>query len=224
MRRPAPAVRARPSATCATISDDRSQSRPAISLRPPSLRVETRLVREETMAGMVPKMSPAANESSTEKVRTRRSTPASAARGTLLPMSRRTAGVARNASPQPARPPIALKARLSTSNWRTMRLRPAPNAERIAISRCRSRMRASIRFAMLPQAITNTSMAAPRMTRSAGRLSPSRAAIAVLVRAESCRVLVAGYSFARLAAIVFKSWSTCSTVTPGFIRPMTLRK
>mgnify|MGYP003694761851 CR=1 FL=1 len=47
--------------------------------------------------------------------------------------------------------------RFPPSNCRTMRLRPAPRAERIAISRCRSRMRASIRFAMLPQAISNTS-------------------------------------------------------------------
>ena len=57
---------------------------------------------------------------------------------------------------------------------------------------------------MLPQAINSTMATAPSTTRSAVLVSPINAAISVSTRAESCRVFVLGYCFARFAAIVRK--------------------
>ena len=139
-------------------------------------------------------------------------------------MSASIAGVAAKARPHPARPPIVLRARLSTSSCRMIRLRSAPRAARTAISRCRSRMRANRRLAMLAQAISSTSATAPSTTLSAVRVSPISAASSVCTAAESCREFELGYCFARLPAMFLRSWSTWATVTPGFIRPMVLRK
>ena len=202
MSKPAPAVSTRPKATWPTINDARTQSRPMISALPPSFKVEMRLVLEAAMAGIIPKINPAAKDTNTAKESTRGSTPASAARGTLSPISERMIGVQTKASPQPAR---ALRTRLSASSWRTIRFRPAPRADRSAISRWRSRMRASSRLAMLPHAISSTKATAPNTTRSAVRVSPINAATSVCTRAELWRVLVSGYCFARLAAIVRSS-------------------
>src|ERR1700684_3088082 len=92
MSKPAPAVSTSPKATSPTISDARSQSRPIISLLPPSFKVETRSVFEAAMAGTMPKINPAARDTRTANESTRGSTPASAARGTLSPMRERMAG------------------------------------------------------------------------------------------------------------------------------------
>ncbi len=102
--------------------------------------------------------------------------------------------------------------------------RLAPNAERVAISRCRSRMRASMRLAMFPQAISKTNPTAPSTTTSRVRVSPIRIVSSVWTFAHSCCVFVFGYSFARWDAIVLKSWSAWATVTPGFSLPIALRK
>ena len=99
-----------PIATSPTISEARSQSRPMISLLPPSFKMETRLVCEAAMAGTMPKIKPATSETNTANESTRGSTPASAARGTLSPIRDRTAGVQRKARAQPASPPIVLRA------------------------------------------------------------------------------------------------------------------
>ena len=51
---------------------------------------------------------------------------------------------------------------LSVSSWRTMRPRPAPSAERTAISRCRTVALDSSRFATLAHAISSsTRLTAP---------------------------------------------------------------
>ena len=54
------------------------------------------------------------------------------------------------------RPPRAATSRLSASNWRIKRERGAPSARRTASSRWRPLARASMRLAMLAQAISST--------------------------------------------------------------------
>ena len=56
----------------------------------------------------------------------------------------------------PVTPPTSASIRLSVSNWRTRRPRPAPSASRIAISFCRPVERASSRFATLAHAMRST--------------------------------------------------------------------
>ena len=95
-----------------------------------------------------------------QKPSTGKFTPASAARGTLLPISRNRSGTVKKANPHPAAPPTKLRMVLSTKSWRTILLRAAPRATRIDSSRSRSRTRASSRLAILPQATRSTSRTA----------------------------------------------------------------
>ena len=53
----------------------------------------------------------------------------------------------------------------SVSSCRTIRNRPAPSAERIEISRCRTEARASSRLATFEQAMSSTSVTAPIIIR-----------------------------------------------------------
>jgi hypothetical protein len=62
---------------------------------------------------------------------------------------------------------------LSQNDWRMRRQRPAPNAARTAISRVRPEARASIRPAMLEQAMSNTNPTAPSSTSMGLRVSPA---------------------------------------------------
>ena len=102
---------------------------------PPIFSVETRSVLEAVTAGKIPQINPAAKETSIAKPRTLKSTPASAARGTLAGMNRSTAGVHKKAKPQPARPPATPSVKLSANNCHRILLLPAPKAESTAISR-----------------------------------------------------------------------------------------
>ena len=213
-----------PSATWPTITAERSRSWPDISEAPPALSVETRSVFEAVIAGIIPKTSPETAAIARPKPSTSRFTPASAARGTLSPISRSTAGVARNASAQPTAPPAALSTRLSTSSCRTILVRLAPSAVRIAISRRLSRTRASSRLPMLPQAISSTSATAQRITTISVFVSPSTASSSVSTRAELCFVFVFGYFVASRPAMAFISWSACAIVTPGFSLPIAFKK
>ena len=85
-------------------------------MRSPACNVETRLVFEAVTAGMIPKMIAAAKDTLVTNASTRRSTPASAARGMLSPISERIAGVQIKARPHPIIPPDKLSTTLSTSN------------------------------------------------------------------------------------------------------------
>ena len=69
-------------------------------------------------------------------------------------------------------PPARDSNTLSVSNWRTMRARPAPSAERIANSRLRTVARTSSRLATLAQEISSTSPTAPSIISSELRASP----------------------------------------------------
>jgi hypothetical protein len=64
---------------------------------------------------------------------------------------------------------------LSISSCRAMRPRPAPIADRIAISRLRFVERARSRFAAFAQAINRTSVTAPSRTSDDGRISRTSA-------------------------------------------------
>ena len=72
----------------------------------------------------------------------------------------------------PRIPPASESNTLSVSNWRTMRARPAPSAERIANSRLRTVARTSSRLATLAQEISSTSPTAPSIISSELRASP----------------------------------------------------
>ena len=72
----------------------------------------------------------------------------------------------------PSAAPAPASRALSTSNWRTMRLRLAPSAARSARSCSRRASRASIRFATFAHAIKSTKPTAPISTASAGLMPP----------------------------------------------------
>ena len=82
-----------PIAICPTMSDERSQSRPAPLVGLYSLRFEIKSVLDAVIAGMIPTRIPDAMDASVANVRTRRLTPALAARGMLAPTSDKTRGV-----------------------------------------------------------------------------------------------------------------------------------
>ena len=92
---------------------------------------------------------------------TRASRLASARRGTLAGASATRAEMHHTATRMPAAPETAASTALSVISCRTMRLRLAPIAARMAISRLRAEPLASSRFAILAQAISRISATAP---------------------------------------------------------------
>ena len=118
-------------------------------------------------------------------------------------------------------PPAPANSRLSTSNCRSSTQRPAPNASRTAISFRRWVARARRRLVTLVQAMSSTSITAPRSVASAvrtlGPASRSCRAIAVTL----LPALLSGYSFASRAATASRPLRAEASLTPGFKRPMT---
>ena len=109
------------------------------------------------------------------------------------------------ASNKPAAPPTAASSRLSTSNCDTILRRPAPRANRTAISFWRAVARATRRFATLAQAISSTPATTAISTRS-GVENPSRKlarpcdpGIASMVARKNCS-LVYGDALAKAAS------------------------
>src|SRR4029453_10689590 len=82
-------------------------------------------------------------------------------------------------------PPTNASTTLSVRSCRTMRHRPPPMAERIAISRRRVVARASNRFARLTHPISNTKITDPRTTYSGVR--KMRPVVGALLRGEDKR-------------------------------------
>ena len=93
----------------------------------------------------------------------------------------------------------------STSRQEGLGVRLPPNADRMAISRSRSRTRTSIRFATFPHAMRRRSTTAPKTMKNRVRVSPKTLANSLWTLAEVCPEFVIGYCFAKLAAIAFKS-------------------
>ena len=79
------------------------------------------------------------------------------------------------ASTAPRTPPAIARSALSVMSWPTIRPRPAPSADRTAISRTRARPRTSSRFATLMQVMRSKSPAAAANAMTAGFTSPRMA-------------------------------------------------
>ena len=146
---------------------------PALSDRPPaSLSVVLRSVRDDFQAGTSPKSRPVTIERPRVNASTGRSTLMCCSRGNISGTTPRRARTLQTASSRPSEPPAMASTRLSVSNWRTMRLRPAPSATRTAISFSRVAARASSRLARLAQAINSSRPTAPSRIIRTGRMRP----------------------------------------------------
>ncbi len=118
---------------------------------------------------------------------------------------------AASASPSPA--PATDSIMLSVSVWRISRPRAAPMASRTAASRRRLVARASSRFVMLAQAISNTSATAPRSANPTGRSRPVTACAQVSASSRqpsysgNCPPCSVAVRAAIVASSVFACWS-----------------
>ena len=221
---PAPTSNTSASATSTTTNTARVRfPRAADPLLPPSLRESVRLVPDAVSAGTTPKIKPQTTDAPNVNASTVASMPTSSRRW----IGKRSATTARrnprphHASSSPPNPPASERTRLSASNWRTSRPRPAPSAARTASSRWRAVARASRRLATFAQAMRSTKATAPASTKSAGRMSP----------VSCCRsgttfdvhpVLKSGNICVRLAETCVISACACSTAMPGLRRPTTV--
>ena len=130
---------------------------------PLSLIVRPRSVREACSAGIRPNRMPVPSDTPTVNSSTRQSRPTtppfSPTRGRSAVFTASSAFMPTTPSTSPQAPPIADSSTLSVSSCTMMRPRPAPMAERMAISRRRPVARTSSRLATLAR-------------RSAGRDRP----------------------------------------------------
>ena len=110
--------------------------------------------------------------------------------------------------------------RLSLSICRTMRDCVAPSAVRIASSRARTALRASIRFATLVHAIRSTIAAEAKRTIRANRAFPAISTLSGTTRIPSPIFQSPG----SLPAMVLMSTSAVSGVIPGRSRPATFQR
>ncbi len=109
----------------------------------------------------------------------------------------------------PSAPPTIERNRLSVSNCRAIRARPAPRAERNAISRVRDVARANRRFATLADAISSKKPTAPRSNFRRGPTSP------IVCDAKGIRLLRKPLRWASpLATAFIASWA-CEKLTPS---------
>ena len=135
---------------------------------PLSLMVSPRSDREACSAGIRPKSSPVPSDTPIVNSSTRQSSPTtlppSPTRGRLAVFTASRARMPTTPRISPQAPPIAESSTLSVSSCAMMRPRPAPIAERIAISRRRPVARTSSRLATLAQAISSTRPTAPSST------------------------------------------------------------
>ena len=145
-----------------------ARARPRVWLaepvRPPSLIVEFKSARALSSAGASPDRTPVSIETTNMKPSARKSSRTKSMNGRLPGFQARTSAMPPHASASPAAPPRRAISRLSVSNWRTKRLRPAPRLIRSAISRSRRVARASIRLVTLTTAISSTNPTAPAAT------------------------------------------------------------
>jgi hypothetical protein len=154
--------------------------------------------------------------------RTVTSTSIESARGTRASSAAGRPSTPHIASRRPIPPPAAASTRLSVASCLRIRRRPAPRAERMAISRSREVVRASIRFATLAHAMSSSNPTVASRIMSAGRASPTSCSYngsTVIV----AFALVVGYVFASCSPIASISPCACARVTPGFNRPTTLK-
>src|SRR5581483_9146601 len=152
-----------------------------------------------------------------EQPSTRASSRTSSSRGRSPGPSASSASTPHAASNTPQTPPATASSRLSVSNCRMTRQRPAPSATRTAISRRRTAPRASSRPATLTHATASTQPTAPSSTKSGRRKSPVSSRMAGMTRAP-VYLLVSGYCARNAAVIASSSACACPGVTLGFNR------
>ncbi len=165
---PAPVARTTALATCTATSVARSRPRAACDVAPraPSdWSVVCGRTRDARSAGNRPQITPVSAETLAVNTSTSRLSDGSITSGNSY--SPRASRMPHRVSNAPTRPPAKASSRLSVSNWRTRRVRPAPSATRTAISWARRVPRASRMLAMLAQAISSTKATAPCMSRNA---------------------------------------------------------
>src|SRR5258708_4840846 len=130
---------------------------------------------------------------------------------------------ATNASPTPAIPPASDSTSPSINNCRTNLNPDAPSATRTEISLCRAAVRAKSRFATLAQASNRIRPTAASNNSSVGRSRPAITASSGCAPNSNPR-FVSGNCWAKLSPIRCNSPRACSTLTPGFNRPIAFRK
>ena len=170
---PAPISRTSASAISTTTKTPCAPFRAPLAPRPPSFKLSCTFVREIFSAGARPKRIPASRAIDVVKSSTRRSMPTSPARGKVSGSAFRAACVPQPASSKPSAPPRIPNKTLSVKSWRIKRAFPAPSAARTANSLARPLARASRRFAIFAQAISNTKPTAQNSTSRIGFTSPS---------------------------------------------------
>ena len=167
MRRnsPAPVSKTSENATCDTISALASGLCTRAVLRP-CLSEALSSTRAARQAGAIPNKRGVASDRRSVKSSTRLSGATSSGR-VAWPADTITRSnlLDQVASAMPRTAPSIASRKLSVSNWRITRNRPAPMDMRTAISRCRLVARARRRLAMLVQAINKTSPTATIRTR-----------------------------------------------------------
>ena len=165
---PAPTINTIETATCATTSAARTRCEPPpLVAAPPSLSALTRLARDGS-AGSTANTRPVSMQTTSVKASTWPSSAISAARGVNRAAKLVRSRMVPAARARPSTPPASASRLPSTSIWRKSRARSAPSAERNAISRERRTSRASVRFAMLAQAMSSTKPVVPRSRSNVG--------------------------------------------------------
>jgi hypothetical protein len=158
--KPAPKSRTSESDTWPTTSSlpRRSRAGPALVARLLSLRTAFGATPLARSAGSNPKRIAVKLVTAAVNPSTRWSSPMSSATVAFAVERNCTSSrLPHHANSTPSAPPSPASSRLSVSNWRTRRDRPAPIARRTDSSRCRAAARASSRLATLAHAISSTS-------------------------------------------------------------------
>ena len=193
----------------------------ALSLRPPSFSAVVRSARPARTAGITPARRPVSAEMISTKARTRPSIVISSARGTWLASRLAPAARLPRATARPSAPPAVARTSASISSCWNTRPRPAPRAERIAISLRRSSARVKSRFPTLAQAMSSTSPTAADSISSVVRMSPTMSSWSGTTVAPQ-PALLCGYSRSSRVEMTVISESALAASTPGRSRATTL--
>ena len=190
---------------------------PPADSRAPSFSESCTFPRTASSAGAKPKISPAKTEIPKLNACTGPLSEISSRRGMCGGLSNFSAATPQRAKSSPSAQPNSASSTLSVRSCRRIRVRPAPSAHRIPISRWRTDARPSSRFATFAHTITRTNPTAPRRASSVGRTGPA---------ISSCSgttftvwpAFVVGYISVKCRAIVFISACARAVVTPAFNR------
>ena len=174
MSSPAPTSRTSASAISAATSPSRRRrcSR-LVPARASSRTAEPSVTSLVCRSGASAHNKPQPSDNAVATASARPSSAIPSARGSSAPAMRTNDSSATHAIPTPRTPPAAASGSTSPINWRASRPREAPSMIRVAISRRRSTLRESSRFATLAHAMSNTATTAQSRRRSAWRVVPS---------------------------------------------------